>query len=118
MLTMDTGTTGIVAIRASGKLSKSDYDRFVPEFERIAGTSRPLRILVELDDFQGWELPALWEELKFDTTHQSDMGRVAVVGDKAWQEWGTGLSKPFFKAEMRYFDHDQTADARAWLTGP
>lgn len=118
MLTMETETTGIVAIKASGKLSKSDYDRFVPEFERIARTSRPLRILIELDDFRGWELPALWEELKFDTTHQSDMGRVAVVGEKAWQEWGTQLSKPFFKAEMRYFDHDHAADARAWLARP
>ena len=117
MLTM-TETTGIVAIKASGRLSKSDYDRFVPEFERIARASSPLRILIELDDFRGWELPALWEELKFDTTHQSDMGRVAVVGEKAWQEWGTRLSKPFFKAEMRYFNDDRAADARIWLTGP
>jgi len=46
------------------------------------------------------------------------MDRVAIVGDRAWQEWGTRLSKPFFKAEMRYFERDKAADARAWLTEP
>jgi hypothetical protein len=115
---METENTGVVVIKASGKLAKADYDRFVPEFERIARASGPMRLLVELDDFRGWDLPGLWEELKFDTTHQNDMGRVAIVGEKAWQEWGTRLSKPFFKAEMRYFDRDKAADARAWLTGP
>lgn len=101
-----------------GRLARVDYDRFVPEFERIARAQGPLRLLIELDDFRGWDLPALWEELKFDTTHQNDMGRVAIIGDRAWQEWGTGLSKPFFKAEMRYFERDKAADARAWLTRP
>jgi hypothetical protein len=116
MLTMETDDSGIVLIRASGRLSKADYDRFVREFERIARARGPVRMLIQLEDFHGWDLPALWEDLKFDTTHQNDMGRVAIVGDKAWQEWGTRLSKPFFKAEMRYFDHDKAADARAWLT--
>ncbi len=36
MLTMKTENTGVVTIKASGKLSRADYDRFVPEFERIA----------------------------------------------------------------------------------
>lgn len=117
MLTMKTEEdTGIVVIEASGRLSKADYDRLVPEFERMAAARGPLRLLIELDDFRGWEIGALWEELKFDLTHQGDMGRVAIVGDKAWQEWGTRLSKPFFAAEMCYFDRDEAADPRAWLT--
>lgn len=65
MLTMETEDTGIVVIRASGKLSRADYDRFVPEFEQIAKASGPMRLLIELDDFRGWDLPGLWEELKF-----------------------------------------------------
>ena len=115
MLTMATDDAGIVTIKAAGRLAKADYDRFVPEFERLARAQGPLRLLIELDDFRGWDLPALWEELKFDTTHQRDMGRVAVIGDKAWQKWSTLLSKPFFRAETRYFERGQAADARTWL---
>lgn len=118
MLTMETADSGIVLIKASGRLSKADYDRFVPEFERIARARGPVRMLIDLHDFHGWDLPGLWEDLKFDTTHQNDMGRVAIVGDRAWQEWGTRLSKPFFKAEMRYFDQNEARNAQAWLTRP
>ncbi len=115
MLTLSQTEDGLVMMKASGELTRDDYDAFVPEFERIAAAAGPLRILIELEDFRGWTLGALWEELKFDTTHQSDMGRVAIVGERAWQDWGTRLSKPFFKAEMRYFDRAQAAEAKAWL---
>lgn len=115
MLEIETEDAGIVVVKVSGRLSKVDYDRFVPEFERIAGARGPLRLLIELDEFRGWDIAALWEELKFDTRHQDDLGRVAIVGDKTWQEWGTLLSKPFFKAQMRYFDRDEAVDPRSWL---
>jgi hypothetical protein len=85
MLAIETHDTGVVVIRASARLSKTDYDRFVPEFERIAPARGPVRILIELDDFHGWDLPGLWEDLKFDITHQNGIGRVAIVGDRAWQ---------------------------------
>lgn len=115
MLSVTNEDTGIVEIKASGRLTKADYDRFVDVFERIAEAQGPLRVLITLDDFRGWDLPGLWEELKFDVTHQNDLGRVAILGDKTWQEWGTRLSKPFFKATMRYFGRDEAAAARAWL---
>ncbi len=104
MLILEQGADGIVTVRASGTLTRSDYDRFVPEFERLAKTL-------------GWDLPGLWEELKFDVSHQDDLGRVAVVGEPGWQEWATRLSKPFFKAESRFFGRMRMAEARAWLAG-
>ena len=130
MLTMTQEGGGIDVVDVSGVLTKADYDRFVPAFERLAG---PRRLLIRLDDFRGWLRAAdhdrpgrevviedqqrRWTE-HLAATHQGDMGRIAIVGDRAWQDWGTTLSKPFFRAGMRYFDRDREADARAWLTGP
>jgi hypothetical protein len=37
VLPIETDDTGIVVIKASGRLPKADYDRFAPAFERIAG---------------------------------------------------------------------------------
>lgn len=118
MLSFTAEDTGIVRIAASGRLTKDDYERFLPEFERIAGARGPVRVLIELDDFHGWDMGGLWEELKFDVAHQGDLGRVAVVGEKAWQEWGTRLSKPFFRAAVRYFEKGGAGAARAWLAEP
>jgi hypothetical protein len=44
-----------------------------------------LRVLLRLEDFKGWEIGALWEELKFDARHLRDFGRIALsarVGSK------------------------------------
>jgi len=117
MLTITAGQAGILNVKASGKLTKADYERFVPEFERIAALRGPVRILMELDDFHGWDARGLWEDLKFDIGHRNDFERIAIVGDKAWQAWGTWLSKPLFKAEMRFFDRSEVRQAEAWLSG-
>ncbi len=47
--------------------------------------------------------------------HLSDIERTAVVGDKTWEKWMAEFSKPFTRAEVRYFDHDEIAAARAWV---
>lgn len=53
--------------------------------------------------------------MKFDATHQDAMERIAIVGENQWEEWGTKLSKPFFKADVRFFTPGRAAEARAWL---
>jgi SpoIIAA-like len=63
----------------------------------------------------GWELPALWEELKFDATHRRAFRQIAVFGDRRWQGWGTRLFRPLSGAEMRYFDRFKAEEARSWL---
>jgi hypothetical protein len=37
-----------------------------------------IRILLELDDFHGWELAARWEDLKFGLRHYRDLERLAL----------------------------------------
>lgn len=70
---------------------------------------------IELKDFGGWDPEGLWKDVKFDASHQDDMDRIAIVGENKWEEWGTKLSKPFFKVDMRFFTPDRAAEARAWF---
>tara|TARA_R110002049_G_scaffold72267_2_gene186441 strand:+ start:3875 stop:4255 length:381 start_codon:yes stop_codon:yes gene_type:complete len=108
---------GLIRIRASGTLKSSDFDRFVPLFERIAALEpRSVPMLIELaPDFSGWELGGLWRELKFDVKHQDKFGRIAIVGDKNWQEWGTKLSNPLFpSADQRFFGPAEIDTAETW----
>ena len=108
---------GLLHIQASGKLSETDYDRFVPLFERIAAREPgSVPMLIELaPDFAGWDLGALWRELKFDVKHRDKFSRIAIVGTKTWEKWGTKLSAPLFPhAEMRFFAPEERAEAVAW----
>lgn len=106
----------IIVLRASGTLTAQDYDAAIPELENALELSEgPLRLLICLEDFQGWEIGALWRDLKFDLKHLHDFGRIAVTGETTLEEWGTTLSAPFTNAEMRFFPTDQESVAREWL---
>lgn len=105
----------IMEITATGTLSGGDYDLLVPKLESFAAEEGPLRVLIELRDFTGWTPSGLWKEVRFDATHQDDLDRVAVVGENGWEEWGTKLSKPFFKADVKFFPRERMDEARAWL---
>jgi hypothetical protein len=104
-----------LVVQISGKLTKADYEHFVPEFERLVRQHGKLRVLFDMTGFHGWDAGALWEDIKFDIKHFSDIERLAMVGDKKWQHGMATFCKPFTKATVQYFDHTDAAGARTWL---
>jgi hypothetical protein len=105
----------LVAVQVTGKLIKADYERCVPEFERLIRQHGKLRLLFEMTDFHGWEAGALWDEIKLDIKLFADIERIAVVGDKKWEHGMATFYKPFTRATIRYFDQANAAEARKWL---
>ena len=106
----------IITLRVSGTLSRADYDRALPEIENAMELAKePLKMIVRLEDFQGFELGAFWDDLKFGLEHFGEFGAIAVVGDTTFEEIGTWLAALFAKSEVRYFTVGQEADAHNWL---
>ena len=105
----------VLNVRATGKLEKADYERFVPEVERLIGKHGKIRVLFDMHDFHGWTLGAMWEDIKFDLKHFADIERLAMVGDKKWEELMAKFCAPFTKAKIRYFDTSEADQARAWI---
>ena len=102
-------------IHLSGKLARKDYEVFGPQFEQLIREEGPLRLLCVFDDFHGWTAGGLWEDIKFDVKHFRDVERLAMVGEKRWQQSMATFCKPFTTAKIHYFDSAQMAEARAWL---
>lgn len=107
----------LLEVLVTGKLTAADYEHFTPEVERLIQQYGKINILFEMSEFHGWEAGAAWEDTKFGFRHFSDIGRLAVVGEKKWQEWMVTVCRPFTKAEIRYFDHAAAAEARTWAAG-
>ncbi len=108
----------LLAVHIVGNLVREDYGRFVPEFERLVRIHGKLRLLLDMTGFLGWKEGSLWEELKFDLKHFSDIERIAMVGENKWQQGMATFCKPFTQATVRYFDHAKTAEAHQWLAEP
>lgn len=105
----------IIEVIVTGKLQREDYDYFVPLMEQAIERHGKIRILFQMYDFHGWSACALWEDVKFDVRHYSDIERLAMIGDKAWEKGMSIFCKPFTGAEIRYFEPDHRDEANNWL---
>jgi hypothetical protein len=105
----------VLVINLSGKLTKEDYETFVPEVERLIGQQGKLRMLVRMHDFHGWTMSALWEDIKFDWKHFRHIERLAMVGERRWEAGMAVFCKPFTAATIRYFDQAKADEAQGWI---
>ena len=75
----------------------------------------PIRLLARFEDFHGWDLHAAWDDFRFGVQHYADIERIALTGDRAWEQWMAKLCRPFTQAQVRYFDAGQVEAAWTWL---
>ena len=108
---------GVVNIHADGVVSREDYDRAVPEFERLLDQHGGLRFLVDIVGVQGWTIGAAWRDLGTDPRRQRQIGRTAIIGDTRWRDWAAMASSRFHDGEVRYFTPSEQDEARAWVRG-
>jgi hypothetical protein len=108
----------IVTLTFKGKVTKEDYEMFVPQIEGLMQGDAKIRLLVELHDFKGWTAGAFWEDTKFAARHFNDIERLAIVGEARWEKGMAKFIKPFTMAEVRYFDMQARDQAREWIGQP
>ena len=106
----------LLEIYLTGKLTKEDYETFLPAVERLVKQFGKICMLVEMHDFHGWTAGALWEDTKFAAHHFRDIKRLAIIGETKWEKGMATFCKPFTTAEVRYFDHTKATEARDWLS--
>ncbi len=105
----------VIGFKMSGKLHDEDYKHFVPLVDAAIAQQGKVRMLAQFHDFHGWDLHALWDDTKFSTTHCSKIERIALVGEKKWEEYMAKVCKPFTMAKIEYFDAAKIEDAWKWL---
>jgi hypothetical protein len=105
----------ILGFKLSGKLHDEDYKKFVPAIDAVLAQHGKVRLLAQFHDFHGWDMHALWDDIKFSTTHCTKIDRIALVGEKTWEKWMAKVCKPFTMAKLRYFDAAEIGAAWTWL---
>lgn len=104
-----------VGFKLSGKLHDADYKTFVPMIDAELEKSGKVNVLAQFHDFQGWDAKALWDDIKFSTTHCTKIKKIALVGENTWEKYMASVCKPFTMASIKYFDASDVDKAKAWL---
>ena len=105
----------VLELHLNGLLSKEDYEKFIPEAEKLIEKHKKINLLIYLNNFRGWTIRALWKDLKFDAKHYFDVAAIAFIADKTPHQWFAVISKPFTAAKVKCFNKSQIADACKWL---
>lgn len=105
----------LITVRVSGTLTQEDYDQLIPAWEKEIAEHGSMRMLFLMEDFHGWKPGAAWDDFRFDTKHAKHIERVAMVGEKKWQEWFAKIGALFVKDDVRYFDLADLSAAERWV---
>ena len=106
----------LLVLRITGEMKKSEFDAVQDEFvQKIAGGG-PVKLLVLLENFTGWERNEAWGDTDFFFDHRNDFEKIAIVGNPSWEAQvlaftGAGLRK----GPVRMFPETGESEARAWL---
>lgn len=104
----------VLGFKLSGTLHDADYKVFVPAIDDAAKDGK-VRLLAQFHEFHGWDAKALWDDIKFSTTHCTVFEKIALVGEKRWESWMALVCKPFTMAKIEYFDVADIDKAWAWV---
>jgi hypothetical protein len=105
----------VIATKAQENLTEADIQKIHPLIHNIVNRGQKVRWCFEMEDFSGWEFNAFWKDLKMDMFHADDYEKIAMVGEKKWQDWITQFMKPFTNAEIKYFDLKEKEQAKEWI---
>ena len=107
----------VISVRLLGKLEPSAYDGVSEEIDNLMSRFEHVRLMLDLREFDGWSgLAALGDHLSLVREHRRIPERIAVVGDKAWQNLAEKVVSRFVNARTQFFDADDFEGAKAWIS--
>jgi len=106
-----------VYLRAKGRLTAADYKKLTPRLEETLNEYGRIRLYIDMEAFEGWSLEAVWDDFTFGLKHWNDFERIALIGNKHWEEVSVKMMDRMMAGEARYFDVKKKGEARAWIEG-
>ena len=107
----------VFGIKAVGKVTKEDYETIlIPKVNELLAANETVKALYYLsEEFEGFELGAMWDDAKYLGGHSDRFSKIALVGGPKWMEIGTKITGAFMKTEVETFESDKLPEAWTWL---
>ena len=110
-----TGNEFFLSLKATGKLSHEDYLKINPMIDSaLEGIKDPnIKTFIDGSELQGWKLRAAQVDFKLDLKHGNKFSKIAIFGNKKWQEYAAKIGTWFVSGEIKYFEDSE--QAIVWL---
>lgn len=111
---MDKSQGKVLGFRLIDDVSKSDYNVLVPAVQTVIDQEGSASLLLDLKEFK-WEKVEAWgDDLNFGLKYHGKIDKIAIIGDKRWEELLAVFGKVYGK-ETKYFHTSDMDSAWKWL---
>ncbi len=109
------GKEFFLSLKATGKLTHEDYEKINPMIDSaLDGVTDPkVKVFIDGSELEGWELRAAWDDFRLGLKHGSEFEKIAIFGNKKWQEYTAKVGSWFISGEVKYFE--DADEALTWL---
>ncbi|MFQ3249017.1 MAG: hypothetical protein ACI9O6_000821 [Glaciecola sp.] len=110
-----TGDNFFLSLKAQGKLTHQDYETITPMIDSaLAEVKDPkVRAFIDGTELDGWEPRAAWDDFKVGLKHGNEFEKIAIYGNKKWQQLASKIGSWFISGEVKYFE--EYDEAISWL---
>jgi hypothetical protein len=106
----------IFVLRFSGILKRSEFAAEQSVLARNTTVGSKIRLLVILENFEGWERGADWNDLDFMISHGDKISKIAIVAEPRWETLGLAFAGAGVRrAPVRFFLPNELEQTRSWL---
>lgn len=108
----------VIGLKISGKLTATVYGEIVLQLENLIKRYGKIRLLIELDHWEGWEPFASLKEMAFLFRNSFKLERVAIVVDSKSDLRAVLIDRPFspwFRSHTKYFSKEEKDEAWKWI---
>jgi hypothetical protein len=108
---------GTAVVVINGLLRKAEMDALQATAVEVFRSINNVRVLVLLEDFEGWEVNVEWDDMSFFLQYGEHIERMAIVGNPEWEAQMLSFTGAGFRqAPVRFFLPHERDQGRAWLS--
>lgn len=111
---------GVYGLKASGKVSKDDYDTVVvPMLEEAQREGRRIRLIYQFTpEFTGFTPGGAWEDAEIGLRYLRLFERCAVVTDRDWIRGTVRVVAAMLPCPVKIFRDEDWSEALTWVSAP
>ncbi|MFW5819673.1 MAG: STAS/SEC14 domain-containing protein [Bacteroidota bacterium] len=112
---LDFTKDNIIAIKASGKIQKSDYQMLDPLLEKTEKEHPSIKLYILIGDIDGITPEAFMKDVITYFKHIKNVDKAAIVGGGKAEKSIAKIADPFIKGDLKYFPLEDMEIARKWI---
>jgi hypothetical protein len=106
----------VCVLRISGTLKQSEFGAEQSALAHKIETGSKPRLLVVLENFEGWERGADWNDLDFLLSYSHKITKIAIVAEPRWETLALAFAGAGVRvAPVKFFPPNELEKARSWL---